>query len=224
MLISDPDFLKLLPFLAPPLLLSLTVHEFAHARMALAFGDPTALRAGRVTLNPLKHLDPIGTIALFLVGFGWAKPVPVNPSLLRPPGLGNVMVTAAGPLSNLLMASVAGMILRVLYAVSGGEFTGLQLMVESVLMLTISINFLLMIFNFIPLKPLDGHHILGELLPAHMRTGYAYWQAKYGSFVLLILLFGPRFLTMMSGKYVQGPISWLLGKGLALADWLFIPY
>lgn len=220
----NPDFLKLLPFLAPPLLLSLTVHEFAHARMALAFGDPTALRAGRVTLNPFKHLDPIGTVALFLVGFGWARPVPVNPYNLRPPGLGNVMVTAAGPLSNLFLATLAGIILRILVGRSGWQEGGLLSMIQTVLLITIGINMLLAVFNFIPLKPLDGHHILGEMLPGSMRSGYEMWQAKYGSFALLVLLFGPRLLSMFSGRYVQGPISWLLGKSQLLADWLFIPH
>ncbi len=220
----NPDFLTLLPFLAPPLLLSLTVHEFAHARVALAFGDPTALRAGRVTLNPLKHLDPVGTIALFLVGFGWAKPVPVNPHLLRPPGLGNVMVTAAGPISNLTLATLAGILLRVLVGTSGWHEGGLLSMIQTVLLITIGINVLLAVFNVIPLKPLDGHHILGEMLPAGMRSGYAMWQARYGSFALMILLFGPRLLSYMSGRYVQGPISWLLSKSQLLAAWLFIPH
>ena len=179
--------------MAVPLLLSLTVHEFAHARVALAFGDPTAKSYGRVTLNPLAHLDPIGTLAIFLVGFGWAKPVPVNPANLHPRRLGDIMVSVAGPLSNLALAVLSGAGLRVLLLAGDPEWP----VYDSAFMLlfyTMAVNLVLCIFNLIPLFPVDGHHILRESLPVHMRAGFMQWQVRYGQILLLALIFVPRLL------------------------------
>lgn len=213
---NDPQLLLLL---VPPLLLSLVLHEFAHARVALAFGDPTALRAGRVTLNPLKHLDPIGTIALLIMGFGWARPVPVNPYLLRPPRLGDIMVSLAGPLTNLALAIIAGSLIKILIIIPGSFAESMfGDMVLKTLFFTMLVNLMLCLFNMIPLAPLDGHHILGQLLPAHMREGYAIFQKQYGSFLLMALIFGPRLLSMMSGKPVSSPISWVFSYVMSLAE------
>ena len=185
---------------AAPLLFSLTVHEYAHARMALAFGDPTAKLNGRVTLNPLAHLDPIGTLALFLVHFGWAKPVPVNPMNLHPRRLGDIMVSLAGPLSNLLLAMVSGLLLR-LWVFKGNPNHTYSEHISILLSWTLAVNLMLCLFNLIPLFPLDGHHILREFLPAGMRSDFMRWQVRYGQVGLLAMIFLPRVLN------VTGPIQ-----------------
>ncbi|MCK5114668.1 MAG: site-2 protease family protein [Phycisphaerae bacterium] len=210
-----PENLRLLLFLAPALLLSLTVHEFAHARVALAFGDPTALRAGRLTLNPMKHLSLIGTLMLFIAGFGWAKPVPVNPHLMKPARLGNIMVSLAGPMSNLALAIISGCLLKIVIIVCakfGSDNPGnvWDILIEA-LLITMSINLVLCVFNLLPVFPLDGYHILGGLLPTETRSEYERFQRQYGMFILLALLFGPRLLSSMSGQYVPGPISIIFG-------------
>jgi Zn-dependent protease len=217
----------LLLLVIPPLLLSLTLHEFAHARVALAFGDPTALRAGRVTLNPLKHLDPMGTILLFIVGFGWAKPVPVNPYLLRPPRIGDIMVSIAGPLTNLALAIIAACMLKIFIAVmvaSGSEIEpgNINGMIFVALKFTMMINVCLCTFNLIPLYPLDGHHILREILPSHAKEGFMRWQLHYGRFIMLALWAGPPLLSRFTGKAdFPDPFGWLLGQVFGLSMHLF---
>ena len=198
--------------LIPPLLLSLTLHEFAHARMALAFGDPTARNMGRVSLNPLVHLDPIGTLALLLVGFGWARPVPVNPLNLHPRRLGDMMVSLAGPAMNLALAFAAGGILRILLALN----VPVSPIVYTMLLMTMLINVVLCMFNLIPLYPLDGHHIVRELLPWRMQDKFMRWQLKYGMFALMILLIVPRFLASSSGQHIPNPIDWIFNVAIRL--------
>lgn len=202
-----PNRLLEMLILAPPLLFSLTIHEYSHARMALAFGDPTAKLMGRLTLNPLKHLDLIGTIAIFLVKFGWAKPVPVNPLNLHPRRLGDVMVSLAGPASNLLLAVVCGVALRLVFAFADEPSA---LMVH-VLLITMLINVALCVFNMIPLFPLDGHHILREMLPANSQQGFMEWQVRAGRMVLLGLIFVPRLIEHVTGQAVFNPLRWLFG-------------
>lgn len=200
MLIANPSVLILL---APPLLLSLTIHEYAHARVALAFGDPTAFRAGRVSLNPLRHLDPLGTILLLTVGFGWAKPVPVNPFNMHPRRMGEILVSAAGPLSNLTMALLGGVVLRLYmkfgYAHIEPDFAE---KLFTMLVLFVSINVLLCVFNFLPLYPLDGHHIVREFLPPAQQQGFMQWQMRFGMFALLGLLIAPRLLGWPSPLHI----------------------
>lgn len=176
----------------PIVLLSLTVHEFAHARMALAFGDDTALKMGRVTLNPLAHLDPIGTLCLLFAHFGWAKPVPINPANLHPRRLGDIMVSLAGPLSNVVLALLFLAGIRVMLAVPVES----QIYERGLVMMSIgvSINAVLFTFNLIPLYPLDGHHILREYLPASSRVGFMEWQRRFGPILLLALIMVPRFV------------------------------
>ncbi len=202
----SPEELRLLIASAPGLLFSLTIHEYAHARMALAFGDPTALYMGRVTLNPLRHLDPIGTLMIFLVRFGWAKPVPVNPHNLHPRKAGNIAVSLAGPGSNLLFALVLAAVFRILLVkgvLSGdtGEFAML------VILRTLGINLVLFLFNLIPLFPLDGHHIVRELLPGHQQGAFMTWQMHYGRIALMALLFVPRLFPA-----VPNPLGMLFGS------------
>jgi Zn-dependent protease len=182
--------------LAPSLLISriltlviaLTIHEFSHAFVAYRFGDTTARDAGRLTLNPLKHLDMMGSLLLLLVGFGWAKPVPINPYALRRKSDSAVMwVSLAGPASNLVMAIVAGLILRLRvfpWVASGGILPS----PAEFLYTFFSINLILMLFNLIPLAPLDGEKVMANLLPASWENGYASIQ-RYGPILLMVLLF-----------------------------------
>ncbi|MFW6154107.1 MAG: site-2 protease family protein [Planctomycetota bacterium] len=203
---------------AVPILLSLSVHEFAHARTALAFGDSTAKAMGRCTLNPLAHLDPIGTLAILLIGFGWARPVPINPANLNPRRLGNIAVSAAGPLSNLAVAVLCAIVLHILAAAgatvnrSAGAGLAVIDVVVFVLMYTILINLTLMIFNLLPLFPLDGHHIGRELLPWHRQGPYMRWQLQYGRWVLLGALFIPRLLGS-AGRQLD-VLGWYFGRVL----------
>jgi Zn-dependent protease len=207
---------------APGLILSLTIHEVAHARTALAFGDPTARNLGRTSFNPLRHLDPIGTLALFFAGFGWAKPVPVNPMNLEPPRVGDFAVSLAGPLSNLGLAILFALIFRGLYMLgfsprfhdlaASDAYHWLLVGVGA----TVQINIVLCIFNLMPLFPLDGHHMLREVLPTHMHEGYMYWQRRYGMMVLIGIVLLPRIMRMTGHAGFVSPIAYVRDAGLRL--------
>lgn len=133
------------------LLLAISIHEFSHAWVANYYGDSTPKRMGRLTLNPLAHLDLLGTIFLLIAGFGWGKPVIVNPRNFQNPKLDNLTVSLAGPMSNLILATILGLILR---------FIGLPPIAVTILAIIIFFNLVLMIFNLIPIPPLDGSKIL----------------------------------------------------------------
>ncbi len=177
--------------LAPPLLLALTVHEFAHGYVAFRLGDPTAQASGRLTLNPLKHLDPLGTIAFFIFHFGWAKPVPVNPAYFKDPQKDMLWVALAGPVTNLILAVISALMTKALWLLAKtipysalGEAVLVPL--NSVLIASVWINLVLCIFNFLPIPPLDGSRILTGILPPDLARSYASIE-RYG-FILLIIL------------------------------------
>ncbi len=193
--------------IAPLLLFSLTIHEYAHARTALHFGDPTARNMGRVTLNPLAHLDLMGTIAILLIGFGWAKPVPVNPANLYPRKIGDIAVSLAGPASNLMLAVICGIMIRISTYVFTGDSATIIAIKDTLVLCTI-INCALAIFNLIPLFPLDGHHIMRELLPAHKQYSFMMFQVKYGQIILLALIFVPR----LAGDNFPNPLGYAIGS------------
>ena len=179
--------------MAPPLLLALTLHEYAHGYVAYRLGDPTARDAGRLTLNPLSHLDPIGTIAFFFIKFGWAKPVPVNPYYFKNPRKDMLWVALAGPVTNLALAIGSAILLKAL--ISTATVLPYSTMLEAILvplynMLVASvwINLVLCIFNFLPIPPLDGGRILTGLLPEDLARTYASFE-RYGFIVILILAF-----------------------------------
>lgn len=187
---TDPT---LFAMLAPILLLSLSLHEYAHARIALAYNDPTALRAGRVTLNPIKHLDLFGTLMLFFAGFGWAKPVPVNPYLLKPPKIGNIMVSLGGPMTNFLLAVLCCGAIKLLILTGSSLQPTLLGRLHFALYYGIIINILLGVFNMLPIYPLDGHHIVRELLPRYHQEPFMRFQLKYGYMILIAIMILPRF-------------------------------
>lgn len=171
------------------LVVALTFHEFAHAWMAKRFGDDTAERAGRLTLNPLVHLDPIGSLMLVFVGFGWAKPVPVNPYTIRRSGkTAMLLVSLSGPLANFLLAVLAAIPLRLnLFPpqFSSGNILPTPFMFLYYFLLT---NLGLMIFNLIPVPPLDGHEILSFLLPPDLAEKWERIGYQYGMLILVFLL------------------------------------
>ncbi|MCG6928986.1 MAG: site-2 protease family protein [Desulfofustis sp.] len=178
---------------APPLLLALTLHEYAHGYIAYRLGDPTAHNAGRLTLNPLSHLDPIGTIAFFFIKFGWAKPVPVNPYYFKNPRQDMLWVALAGPATNLLLAVVSAILLKMLIAVAAAVpypavLETILVPLYYMLVASVWINLVLCIFNFLPIPPLDGSRILTGLLPESLARTYSSFE-RYGFIVILILAF-----------------------------------
>ncbi len=186
----DPAILQKLIIGAPAILFALTVHEFFHAWTAFKFGDPTAYKMGRLTLNPLAHLDLMGTAVLFFTllfspfMFGWAKPVPVNPMNFRNIRVADFWVSAAGPLSNLALGFIFGLIFRTASAY-GLESNSVFAMF---LYYSVLINVCLAFFNFIPLFPLDGSHMLRSILPPSSNEILNRIQ-QFSPFILMFLIF-----------------------------------
>ena len=190
--------------IAPPILLALTFHECAHAYVAHLYGDDTAQKSGRLSLNPLRHLDPLGTIMIFLVQFGWAKPVPVNPYNLRNPKKDMLWISAAGPLSNMLLALVSGLLFRLFsdLALTAERDTIPGLMVLMIF-LSMKINLALAIFNVLPIAPLDGSKILYGILPPRFGK-MIFALERYGPFILLgLIIFGRA-----TGVSILGRLIW----------------
>jgi len=170
--------------LAPPLLFALTIHEFAHGCVASFFGDPTAKMQGRLTLNPLKHLDPIGTLAFFFISFGWARPVPVNPNYFRNPRKDMLWVALAGPATNIALAVLAA----VAFHVFDGAAT-FPLWARVVFYLGL-VNIWLAAFNLIPIPPLDGSVLVERALPAKWWPGYLNFRRYALPLVVLVIIVG----------------------------------
>lgn len=166
------------------LILSLTIHEFAHAYTAYKLGDPTPKEMDRVNLNPLKHLDPLGTILLLIAGFGFAKPVPINP--YRVGRWGMFWAVAAGPLSNILIAAVTGGIMAALGQQALLTPDGISTL-GRVLLTVFSINIVLAVFNLIPIPPLDGSRLFGALFPPLKRV-FDQFEANPMSFMISMFL------------------------------------
>jgi Zn-dependent protease len=191
------NFIQEIIINAPPFIFALTVHEFAHGYVAHRFGDNTAAKLGRLTLNPLKHLDLLGVLAFFLIKIGWAKPVPVNPRYFTNPRQDMMWVSLAGPGVNLIMAVLSAFMAKLIIL---GSTVLPAFFVMPLLQMTaasIWINIMLGIFNLVPIPPLDGSKILLGLLPQELALGYAKLE-PYGFIVLLILFYTgilPRFIT-----------------------------
>lgn len=164
------------------LVFAITIHEFSHAAVADYLGDPTPRSQGRLSLNPLKHLDPIGTIMLFLVHFGWGKPVPIDPYNFRHPKRDEILVSIAGPLSNIFSAIIFGTILH---------FIPINHFIYNILYSLIEINIILAVFNLLPIPPLDGSKVFLNLLSEQKSLEWQEAFNRYGLFILIIFLFLP---------------------------------
>ncbi|MBE8955304.1 MAG: site-2 protease family protein [Quinella sp. 2Q5] len=173
----------------PGIVIAMTIHEWAHARVAYALGDYTPRLQGRLTLNPAAHVDPIGLVMLLLVHFGWAKPVQINPMNFSNPRRDDILVSLAGPASNLITAFVA-LIILVIMAKFDFPFSEGVLVVFN-LIIIYNINFA--IFNMLPIPPLDGSHILRNLLPYELAR--AYEQLERYSFIFLIIILATPILS-----------------------------
>lgn len=226
--------------LIPALVIAIVFHEVAHGYAAKLLGDPTASERGRLTLNPLAHVDPVGTLlvpgALALLGgpvFGWAKPVPVNKRRLNNPRFGMMAVAAAGPGSNFVLAGVGAVLLGLVMpsgiAFGGDLDAGAALLVNRLgetqwlatgLFYFLLVNIFLGLFNLLPIPPFDGSHIVGGLLPARMRAG---WEKLQGIGMALLIgliaaswVFGTNWLSQL----LMPPVAELMGLYLGLADWI----
>ena len=198
---SLPDFLSR----AFTLVIAFTIHEFAHAWVADRLGDDTPRLAGRLTLNPLRHLDPLGSLLLLVAGFGWAKPVPVNPyALQRRTPAGMMLVAAAGPLSNLALAILAALPFQTGLVgptfVAGSLFPSLSGLLQTF----IFINLILLLFNLIPISPLDGEKVLAYFLPPGGQAALARLR-PYGPVILLLLIVSGRMGVNLLGLLVGTP-------------------
>jgi len=183
----------------PAILVAVTVHEFAHAFIADRLGDSTARLLGRLSLNPLVHLDVMGTILFVVAGFGWAKPVPVNPRNFANWRQGMMLVAAAGPLANVTLMFILGLVFQS-GLIEPGTVPGL------IVLTTIRINAILAIFNLLPIPPLDGSRILSGLLPAAQAVAYERLQ-PYGPVLLFLLVFlAPGVIS----QFVYPPVIWLI--------------
>ncbi len=169
--------------LAVVLVASITIHEFAHAWAADHLGDPTPRSQGRITLNPLAHLDPLGTLAILLIGFGWGRPVVFDPYNLKNPVKDAALIALAGPASNLILATIVA----VAFKLGLLGFLG-AIGASAIITLIVSLNVMLAIFNLVPVFPLDGEKILVALLPRTTAIEYSQFMRRYGMIVLLFLL------------------------------------
>ena len=215
---NDPaGFFRLTVLVMFSLIVAITVHEFSHALVASGLGDRTARSLGRLSLNPIRHLDPSGTLMMLLAGFGWGKPVPVDPRQLAHGRTGATLVAAAGPLSNLIVAFLLAVPIklglldttrpavgRIAHVMTGGFLEGLA----DIAGLVIFFNLLLAVFNLIPLAPLDGSRVLAGFIPAEHTAGYARLQ-RSGPLILVAIImldfvFGLGILWGIIGPIVRG--------------------
>ncbi|MFO7598385.1 MAG: site-2 protease family protein [Candidatus Desulfacyla sp.] len=185
----------------PVLLFAITIHEYAHGRAALALGDPTAKSMGRLSFNPLIHIDILGAICLFLFNFGWAKPVPVDIRYFKNMRKDVIIMSLAGPIANLAAALIAGLLIR---------FFMLPLEIYlQVLLWLILMNIGLGVFNLLPLPPLDGSHVLENILPARAAQRFREY-GRYGPFILIGIVLLDNFAhTGIIGRILIGPMFYL---------------
>ncbi|MDH4198786.1 MAG: site-2 protease family protein [Spirochaetia bacterium] len=200
----------------PAVIIGLTVHEFSHAWMAFKLGDKTANDMGRLSFNPLKHIDPLGFLFILIAGFGWAKPVMFNPENLKHKHSGEILISLAGPVSNLILGILCFVIVRGLYGVDFFQTTNIGQGTVNIVFIAGIINFGLFIFNLIPLPPLDGSHVYLTFLkvknPAVFNLFY-----KYGTMALFIIIIIEN-QTKITLLPVQPAINFIVNLLLKLLD------
>ena len=214
-----------------PLVLAIVFHEVAHGRVARHFGDPTALERGRLTLNPLRHVDPVGTVILpgmlalaHLPVFGWAKPVPVDPRRLDNPRRDMMLVALAGPVTNLLLAALGAVLLGLLARATAGAEALQDNVPLGFLALNLAnfvmINVFLALFNLLPIPPFDGSHVAEGLLPRPLARQYRKVRGLGFALVLVLLIVLPTLVRGFDpvGWLIVRPVNWLTGHYFALAD------
>ncbi|QNO16216.1 site-2 protease family protein [Alkalicella caledoniensis] len=199
------EFLNQIHVILPALLIALTFHEYAHAKAADLLGDPTPRRSGRLTLNPVDHIDPMGLLMLVFVRFGWARPVPINPFNFRGDrNRGLIIVSVAGPLANLVLGFVS-VILFYLVIIWGSPTSNVTNYLYTFFQYLTMYNIYLMLFNLIPIPPLDGSKVLSSLLSSDLR--YRYQQVEqYAPFILILLLMSGVIPTIL-GEMASGIIG-----------------
>ena len=204
-----------------PALLAVTIHEVSHGYVADKLGDPTARLLGRLTFNPIKHLDPIGTLALLFFGFGWAKPVPVNFANMQEPKKGMVCVALAGPISNFALAILFAALLRGLALLPESVLSGESLMFIEPLSLMagfgLYINIILGVFNLIPIPPLDGGMVLTGLLPPKQAAILAKIE-PFGFILLIVIIFYTNIWHLFLGPVVFSVVGVLAGQQAVIVD------
>jgi len=197
-------------------LICITIHEFFHGYTAFKLGDDTAKRAGRLTLNPIKHIDPIGTLMLFIASFGWAKPVPVNPYNFNNMKTSMAITAAAGPISNFIFAILSALLLKLLVSINGIDVTKIMhsgtvtfdFWILSFLQLTIMINIALGLFNLLPLPPLDGSKILGGFMNDDMYFRWMEFEQKGAYLLIGILLISYIFNIPVISSLIMPPLQY----------------
>jgi Zn-dependent protease len=194
---------ELLMLRIPAILLALTIHEYAHGYIAWRLGDPTARNAGRLTLNPIAHLDLFGTIMLMFGPFGWAKPVPVNGNYFANPKRDSIWVSLAGPASNIVLAIIIGYTYRILVALAPALLANQSVVIF--FQLCILINIGIAFFNLIPIPPLDGSHILLGLLPNHMIPSYLN-KMRFMPMIFMGMLVAEWMLHIPIFSFIMNPI------------------
>ena len=204
----EPQVLVILIFC---LIFALTFHEFAHAAVATLFGDPTSKMAGRLSLNPLVHLDIWGSAMLLLAGFGYAKPVPVNSQNFRYQ-YADTLVAVAGPAMNLLLAILGGILLNL--ALTGGWLNINGFPLDMLLTWFMFINMNLCLFNLLPFTPLDGSYVWPVFLPQSLRRKYEIWNLQYGIYILMTMLLISFVLPAWS------PFRWIASGSRELIRWM----
>ncbi len=207
-------FLLKISIMLVPGMLAVTCHEVSHGYVAWRFGDPTARMLGRLTLNPLKHIDIIGALMIFIIGIGWAKPVPVVYENLRNPKRDMVWIAAAGPVTNIILATVSALLLRAVFVAGIPDLipSGALVMEPMAKMLAFSvyINVLLAIFNMIPVPPLDGGRVLVGLLPYRQSVAWSRIE-PYGMLIIIVLVFFTDIFSYVISPALEVAVNLLAG-------------